>query len=280
MPVAKEVRAAAETRAIEIRHLPLVKIEASSQNPRRRLQGVEELSASLQVHGLLQPVIVRRVGDHYVLVAGHRRTEAARLLGWETIPTIVRDTAEDEAYLLTLVENLQRQDLSAREESAALEVLVRERGWSTRQVAAAIERSQAFVSKRLRVFEDPTIGPAVLSDELSVSAAEELLSVPLNQRGALVAQAIRGKWGMVRVRQAAHLARFGPNQRVGERRPGLSRRVQDLRLELREVRPQQLRDSDRQQLRLLFSELAMLARARPSANGKPIFPPLPGRSTV
>jgi ParB-like chromosome segregation protein Spo0J len=180
----------------------------------------------------------------------------------------------EEAYLLTLVENLQRQDLSPREESAALEVLVRDRGWSTRQVAAAIERSQAFVSKRLRVFEDPNIGPAVLAHELSLSAAEELLSVPLKQRAELVALAIRGKWGMVRVREAVRQARFGPNHHSGQRRPGLSRRIQDLRLELREVRLQQLRETDRQQLRMLFSELAMLARARP-VDGKPIFPPLP-----
>src|SRR3982074_2199384 len=68
---------AAKTRYLEIRYLPLAQIEDSPQNPRRRLQGVGELSASLQAHGLLQPVVVRRVGDHYVLVAGHRRTEAA-----------------------------------------------------------------------------------------------------------------------------------------------------------------------------------------------------------
>src|SRR3982074_1141987 len=102
----------AKTTDIEIRYLPLAQIEDSPQNPRRRLQGVGELSASLQAHGLLQPVVVRRVGDHYVLVAGHRRTEAARMLGWESIPATVRSEAADEAYLLTLGENLQRQDLS------------------------------------------------------------------------------------------------------------------------------------------------------------------------
>jgi ParB family chromosome partitioning protein len=266
---------AAKTRDIEIRYLPLAQIEDSPQNPRRRLQGVGELSASLQAHGLLQPVVVRRVGDHYVLVAGHRRTEAARMLGWESIPATVRSEAADEAYLLTLVENLQRQDLSPREESAALEVLVRERGWNTRQVATAIERSPAFVSKRLRVFEDPAIGPAVLANELSVSAAEELLSVPAQHRGDLLAQAILGNWDMTRVRQAVRIARFGPKQKAGGRRPGLSRRLQDLRMELRNIQLPQLRESDRQQLRLLFSELAMLARARPSTDGKRIFPALP-----
>src|SRR5258707_7102975 len=135
----------------------------------------------------------------------------------------------EEAYLLTLLENLQRQDLSPREESAALEVLVRQRGWSTRQVATAIERSPAFVSKRLRVFEDPSIAPAVLANKLSLSAAEELLSVPPSQRAELLAQVIGGNWDMVRVRQAARTARFGPKQPAGERPARLSRPRQDLR---------------------------------------------------
>jgi ParB family chromosome partitioning protein len=222
------------------------------------MRSLDELAASIQAHGLLQPVVVRPVDDGYVLLAGHRRTEAARLLGWETIPAIVRHAADDEAYLLTVVDNLQRQDLSPREESAALEVLVREHRWSTRQVAAAISRSQAFVSKRLRVFDEPIIGPAVLSNNLSVSAAEELLSVPARQRADLVKKAVRGKWGLARVRQAARAARFGPNQSPDQRRPGLGRRIQDLRLELHEVQPAQLRESERRQLRMLFNELAAL----------------------
>src|SRR3954447_19503094 len=161
-----------------IQALPLGSIQANARNPRRRLRDVPQLAASIQTYGLLQPVVVRPVKDGYVLLAGHRRVEAARSLGWETIPAVVRPATDEEAYLLTVVDNLQRQDLSPREESAALEVLAREHGWSTRQVAAAISRSQAFVSKRLRVFDDPTLGPAVLSNSLSVSAAEELLSLP------------------------------------------------------------------------------------------------------
>jgi ParB/RepB/Spo0J family partition protein len=98
-------------------------------------------------------VVVRRHGAGYELIAGHRRVEAAKVLGWTSIPAIVRHESDDQAYILTLVENLQREDLSPKEEAAALEVLVRERGWSTRQVGEAIKRSAMYVSKRLRVFE-------------------------------------------------------------------------------------------------------------------------------
>jgi ParB family chromosome partitioning protein len=246
----------APQQAAGLQALPLSSITSSSRNPRRRLLDVPELAASIQAYGLLQPVVVRPRGDAYVLLAGHRRVEAARSLGWETIPAIVRPATDDEAYLLTIVDNLQRQDLTPREESAALEVLVREHGWSTRQVAAAISRSQAFVSKRLRVFDDPTLGPAVLSNDLSVSAAEELLSVPADQRRELLKKIVRGKWDIGRVRQAARAARSGPDAAaVHQRRPALGRRLEELRLELHGLSLANLRVSERRQLRLLLDEL-------------------------
>jgi ParB family chromosome partitioning protein len=170
----------------------LNEIAPSTRNTRRLLRGIDELAASMQSYGLLQPVVVRRMKRGYQLVAGHRRLEAARQLGRDSIAAVVRSEGEDESYLLTLVENLQRQDLSPREEAAALEVLVRERGWSTRQVAAAIQRSQAFVSKRLRIFEDPLLAPAVLADRLSISGAEELLTIPERHRSDLLARVIEG----------------------------------------------------------------------------------------
>ncbi len=133
--------------------IPVARITASQRNPRRRLHGIDELAASLASHGLLQPVVVRPGNDeHFELVAGHRRLAAAAQLGWATIPAVIRSATQDEAYVLTIVENLQREDLSPREESDALAVLVKERKWSTHQVAAAIQRSQGYVSKRLRVF--------------------------------------------------------------------------------------------------------------------------------
>src|ERR671939_1345712 len=123
-------------------------------------------------------VVVRRVNGTYELIAGHRRLAAAQQLGWAYISAVVRDETDDQAYLLTLTENLQRDDLSPKEEAAALEVLVRERGWTTRQVGEAIKRDHTYVSRRLRVFEDPVLAPLVLQRKLPVSTAEELLRAP------------------------------------------------------------------------------------------------------
>jgi ParB family chromosome partitioning protein len=153
-------------RAVDDRlvHLvPTADIRSSAHNPRRALAKIAELAASLAEHGLLQPVVVRRTGPHsYDLIAGHRRLEAAKTLGWTEIAS-VREETEVQAYILTLVENLQREDPSPNEEAAALEVLVRERGWTTRQVGEAIKRSHMYVSSRLRVFDDPVLAPQVLT---------------------------------------------------------------------------------------------------------------------
>ena len=229
------------------------------------------LAASLDAHGLLQPVLVRPLDGRFELMAGHRRLQAAQRLGWRQIPAIVRSATESDAYVLTLVENLQREDLSPREEADALEVLVRQRAWTTRQVAAAIRRSQAFVSKRLRVFEDAILAPAVLQDQLSVSAAEELLAVSERQRYDLLARAIADGWDRTQVRQAIRDGR-APGGRARRAR-GLMGQARELRLVLRDARPDGLTDGERRELRLLFNELAMLARARPGAAR--VFPPLP-----
>jgi ParB family transcriptional regulator, chromosome partitioning protein len=255
---------------VAVEQLQIALISPSPRNVRRKMRGIEGLAASIATYGLLQPVVVRRVRARYELVAGHRRLEAARQLGWTTIAAVVRSEAADAAYVLTLIENLQREDLSPREEADALEILIRERSWSTRQVAGAIKRSQAFVSKRLRVFEDPMLAPAVLANRLSVSGAEELLTVPERRRYDLLARAIEGDWDSVQIRQAikGELA----TSRTGRPR-GLAGHVLRLRDELRAVQPEALTEADRRALRLLFKELAMLARAKPGSAR--VFPPIP-----
>jgi len=186
-----------------VHSLALVDIQPSPRNPRQQLGDVGELADSLRAHGLLQPIVVRRHGAGYELIAGHRRYQAAHHLGWTAIAAVVRDETDEQAYILTLVENLQREDLSPKEEAAALEVLVRERNWSVRQVGEAIKRSHMYVSKRLRVFEDAALAAPVLAGKLPVSTAEELLRVgEPAARGKLVERAQAERWGQAEARQA------------------------------------------------------------------------------
>jgi ParB/RepB/Spo0J family partition protein len=258
-----------DSSTVRVVDVPIALIDPSPSNPRRKLRGIEELAASIAAYGLLQALVVRPVGGRYDLVAGHRRLAAVQLLGWETVSAHIRETADDEASVLTLVENLQRNDLSPREEAHALEVLLRERGWSTRQVAAAVYRSAAYVSKRLRVFEDPVLAPLVLERRLATSSAEELLVLKPPMRTELAKRAANEGWDHPRVREAVR-TRFGSKRR----RPMVHGLAHQLRQHLQGVFPAQLTETDRRELRLLFRDLAVLARA-PSSEEQPQFPPLP-----
>jgi len=242
----RRVRAVVKAVDDRLVHLvPVADIRSSAHNPRRSLEGIGELAASIAEHGLLQPVVVRRVEpDGYELIAGHRRLEAAKTLGWTEIAATVRDETEEQAYILTLVENLQREDLTPTEEAAALEVLVRERGWSTRQVGEAVKRSAMYVSRRLRVFEDPVLAPLVLRDELAVSTAEELLRADPAERSALARQAVSERWERPQVRAA--LAER--NAALQQPSPRLAARIRALSEELAGLDPSSLSARARREL--------------------------------
>jgi ParB family chromosome partitioning protein len=246
-------------------------IDPSPRNPRRKFSNIEELAESLQAHGLLQPVVLRASEDErFEIVAGHRRVAAARALGWDEISAIFRRVDDDEAFLLTIIENLQRSDLSAREESAALEVLVRERGWTTRQVAEAVNRSAAYVSRRLRVFDDATLAPLVLERRLSVSVAEELLPLPTARRRQLAQQAAEEGWDRRQVRVALNGTAWSAPA-TGQ--PSVLRQARKFRSLVRGIAPGALSDAERRELRLLFHDLATLAKGQ-KASDAVVVPPL------
>ena len=256
--------------APSITSIPVDRITPNPRNPRQSLEHLDELTESIEVYGLLQPIVVRELGDgQYEVVAGHRRLAAVQSLGWSVVPTIVRSADEEDAFLLALIENLQRDDLRPREEAEALEVLVRERGMSTRQVAEAVMRSASYVSRRLRVFEDPVLAPLVLQGALNVSVAEELLPLPASRKSDLARQAADEGWDRPQVRLAAGSQAFGNEAR----RPALARPALELRMALREMLPGSLTDAERRELRLLFRDLAILAKA-PIEDRPIVFPPI------
>jgi ParB family transcriptional regulator, chromosome partitioning protein len=254
-----------------VEHIPLCDIQPSPNNPRRGLKQIEALAQSIAAYGLLQPLVVRPCSrGGFELVAGHRRLAALQRLGWERAPALVRDVSDEQAYVLTLVENLQREDLSPREEADALADLIRTRKWTTRQVAEAINRSAAYVSKRLRVFEDPVLGPAVLDGHLLRSVAEELLVAPKRRRAALAQHAIAERWDAATARRVLG---GGGERSLPRRNASLAQVVTTLRQKLREVDPIDLTEREKRALRLLFRELALVARA--PGEGEPQAPVIP-----
>jgi len=142
--------------------LPISSISPNPDQPRQIFsqEGLEELAASIQDHGILQPLSVRRKGYGYELVSGERRLRAAKLAGLDEIPCIVVNVDDEKSSLLALVENLQRRDLDFVEEAAALSKLIRTYHLSQEEAARKIGKSQSAVANKLRLLRLP---PEVLS---------------------------------------------------------------------------------------------------------------------
>jgi ParB family transcriptional regulator, chromosome partitioning protein len=136
-------------------------VRPNPEQPRRLFdeQKLGELAASIKAHGILQPLVVRRDGDGFQIVAGERRFRAAQLAGLDRVPALIRDV--EDPLELALIENLQREDLSPLEEAEALTTLIARHGYSHREVADLLGKSRPYVSNTLALTRLPD---AVKSD--------------------------------------------------------------------------------------------------------------------
>lgn len=147
--------------------LPLDRVLDHPDNPRSDLGDLTELAESIRNVGVLQPVTVRREVGGWRLIAGHRRTAAARLAGLTEIPAIVRGASEDEVLVLALTENLHRLNISAIDEAEAYNKL-KDQGWPVPRIAAAVNRSETLIYQKLRLLTLPDeVQEQVRSGELA-----------------------------------------------------------------------------------------------------------------
>jgi ParB family chromosome partitioning protein len=172
----------AESGGAELIQLPLDAIHPNPKQPRRRFEpdATAGLASSLRHQGVLQPVVVRpRAAGGYELIAGERRWRAAHEAGLDTLPALVRQTDDRETLLLSLVENVAREDLSPVEEARAYAVLVDEFELTLGDLAERVGRSKAGVSNRLRLLDLPEEVLWMLArGELTEGHARAVLSVP------------------------------------------------------------------------------------------------------
>lgn len=151
----------------KVQFLSIDAISPNPEQPRRTFdpESLQELAASIEELGILQPLTVRRRGGGWELVAGERRLRAARLAGLQEVPCLAISTDDTSSSLLALVENLQRRDLDFWEEGLALERLIREWGLSQEECARRIGKSQSTVANKLRVLKLPSPVLELLRDQ-------------------------------------------------------------------------------------------------------------------
>lgn len=170
----------------ELQHLPLDLIQRGKYQPRRDMDvtALEELAHSIKTHGVMQPIVVRPVGDgRFEIVAGERRWRATQQAGLDRIPALVRELPDEAAIAMALIENIQREDLNPIEEAMALQRLQQEFQLTQQQVAEAVGKSRVTITNLLRLIALPEEVKTLLSHgDLEMGHARALLGLPAEQQ--------------------------------------------------------------------------------------------------
>lgn len=163
-----------------VHELKITELEANQNQPRRYFddQALQELADSIKLHGVVQPIIVRKSEDTYQIVAGERRWRAARLAGLKTVPVVIKDYSNVQVMEIALIENLQRQDLNAIEEAMAYKSLLEEHAMTQEEIAEKIGKSRSAIANTLRLLNLPeTIRNLVVHGKISAGHARALLAI-------------------------------------------------------------------------------------------------------
>lgn len=191
----KPVQPAAEAPAEEssIQHVPLASVQISPWQPRKDFddQALTELVASVKEHGILQPLLVRKVDNHFELIAGERRFRASTRANLEEVPVIVMEVTDREALELALIENLQREDLNVIEEARGYQLLSEKFSMTQEQIAERVGKGRPTVTNALRLLELPdAIQRMVAENALSSGHAKVLLGLAIDQEKLLLAERV------------------------------------------------------------------------------------------
>ena len=142
-------------------------------------QALNELALSIREHGVIQPIIVRKIGDKYEIVAGERRFRASQIAGKKTIPALVRNIDDKESAKIALLENLQRKNLTSIEEARTYDTILKLDNMTQEELANNLGKSQSTVANKLRLLNlDESVQDALLKEQISERHARSLLNVP------------------------------------------------------------------------------------------------------
>ena len=205
-------------RNLAVRHVPVGRIEANPDQPRITFEqaALDELTASVKEHGILQPVLLRPFGPsgRYQLIAGERRWRAAKAAGLDSIPAMIEEIDDDTALEIAIIENLQREDLSPLEEATMYERMVKDHGYSIRRLAQKLGKDKGYLENRLRLADAPEeIREIVSLRKDTLSHAYELMKVEdPKKRRRLAAQVASGELSLVKLKLKIEGRRARPGQ--------------------------------------------------------------------
>lgn len=173
--------AASASNAASETKLPIEDIVPNPNQPRIHFNETElrELSESIQEHGVLQPLLVRKHGNGYEIIAGERRYQASKLAGLEELPVIIKDVNDEEMLALALIENLQRSDLNPVEEAKGYRQLIDASSMTQEALSKAVSKSRSAITNSLRLLDLPeVVQQMIFEGKLTAGHARAILAVP------------------------------------------------------------------------------------------------------
>jgi ParB family transcriptional regulator, chromosome partitioning protein len=193
-------------RSTGVKVIPVDRIESNPEQPRLAFDEstLEELAASIREHGVLQPILVRPVDENrFQLIAGERRWRASKIAGMATIPALVEEIDDDTALEISIIENLQREDISPLDEAAMYDRMIRDHGYSIRRLAEKLGKDKGYLENRLRLADAPAeVRQLVSLRKDTLSHAYELMKVQdPRKRRRLAEQVSRGELSLVKLRE-------------------------------------------------------------------------------
>ena len=228
---APSAQAAAST---GLKELPIELLQRGEYQPRINMDkaALEELAESIRAQGIIQPLLVRKLGpEQYEIIAGERRWRGAQLAGLSTVPAVVREINNETAMAVALIENIQRQDLNAIEEAMGFQRLIDEFGLTHEEVAESVGRSRAAITNTLRLLGLPgSVRQMVESAQLGMGHARALLALADNRQLVAAKKVVAGE---LSVRATEHLVKR-LNRATGSsaKIPGLDNDVRELEQQL------------------------------------------------
>ncbi len=222
--------------ALVIQELPVDLIMTNPLQPRTVFDDdkLEELASTIQSHGLIQPIVVRRKLDRFELIAGERRLRAAIKLGFSTIPAVIRDINDSQAASMALVENLQREGLTAIEEAFAYQHFLADYHFTQETLAQRLGKSQSTIANKLRLLHlTNEVQSAVIHRQISERHARTLLGLSEDDQRILLEEIIKKGLTVKQTEQRVHSFKSRPIINVPTRQRFISK---DARLAINTIR--------------------------------------------
>ena len=200
----------------------LSKVEPNREQPRKNFDedSLQELAESLKQFGMLQPILVQNRGDYYEIIAGERRWRAAKIAGLKEVPVIVRELTDQEIVEISLIENIQRENLNPIEEAMAFKRLLQEFKLKQDEVAERVSKSRTAVTNSMRLLKlSPRVQQMIIDDMISTGHARALLAIDDEEQQFILANKIFDEKLSVRETEKLVKALKNPKKEVKKEKP-------------------------------------------------------------